>query len=81
MAQRKRNLTSIHEEASSSPGLTLWVKGPVSLSERRRGSDPVLLWLWCRPVATDPIPVLAWEQPPYAAGAAQKRRKKGARVA
>ena len=37
----------------------------------RRGSDPTLLWLWRRPVATAPIQPLAWE-PPYAAGAAQE---------
>ena len=37
----------------------------------RRGSDPALLWLWCRPVATAPIQPPAWE-PPYAAGAAQE---------
>jgi len=36
----------------------------------RRGSDPALLWLWHRPVATAPIQPLAWESP-YAAGAAQ----------
>ena len=41
----------------------------------RRCSDPVLLWLWCRPAATAPIQPLAWE-PPYAAGAAQKKKKK-----
>jgi len=44
----------------------------------RLGSDPMLLWLWRRPVATAPIQPLAWE-PPYAAGAAQemaKRQKK-----
>ena len=44
----------------------------------RRGSDPVLLWLWRRLVAIAPIRPLAWE-PPYAAGAAQemaKRQKK-----
>ena len=35
-----------------------------------RGSDPALLWLWCRPVAMAPIQPLAWE-PPYAARAAQ----------
>jgi len=35
----------------------------------RGGSDPALLWLWRRPVATAPIRPLAWE-PPYAAGAA-----------
>ena len=38
---------------------------------RRRGSDPALLWLWRRPVATAPIRPLAWE-PPYAVGAAQE---------
>ena len=37
----------------------------------RRGSDPELLWLWRRPVATALIRPLAWE-PPYAAGAAQE---------
>ena len=44
----------------------------------RHGSDPTLLWLWCRPVATVPIRPLAWE-PPYAAGEAldkAKRQKK-----
>ena len=38
---------------------------------RRHGSDPELLWLWRRPVATAPIQPLAWE-PPYAVGAAQE---------
>ena len=45
---------------------------------RKHGSDPVLLWLWRRPVATAPVGPLAWESP-YAAGAAQeiaKRQKK-----
>ena len=37
--------------------------------------DPVLLWLWRRPVATAPIGPLAWE-PPYASGAAQENGKK-----
>ena len=41
----------------------------------RRGSDPALLWLWRRPVATAPIQTLAWE-PPYAVGAALKKQKK-----
>ena len=44
----------------------------------RCGSVPSLLWLWCRPAATAPIRLLAWE-PPYAAGAASemaKRQKK-----
>ena len=37
----------------------------------RCGSDPVLLWLCHRPMATALIGPLAWE-PPYAAGAAQE---------
>ena len=41
----------------------------------RRGSDPELLWLWRRPVATAPIQPLAWE-PPHAAGAAQEMEKR-----
>jgi len=40
----------------------------------RRGSDLVLLWLWCRPVATAPIWTLTWE-PPYATGVALKDKK------
>ena len=41
----------------------------------RRGSDPTLLWLWRRPVATAPIGALAWE-PPYAVEAAQEMAKR-----
>jgi len=37
----------------------------------RRGSDPALLWLWRRLVATAPIRPLAWEHP-YDAGAAEE---------
>ena len=40
----------------------------------RFNSDPMLLWLWCRPVT--PIPPLAWKLP-YAMSAAPKRPKKG----
>ena len=42
---------------------------------RRLGSDPKLLWLWCRPTAMALIRPLAWE-PPYAVGSALKRQKK-----
>ena len=41
----------------------------------RCGSDPALLWLWRRRVATAPIQPLAWE-PPYAVGAAQEIAKR-----
>ena len=42
---------------------------------RRRSLDLVLLWLWCRPVATAPIQPLACE-PPYASGTALKKTNK-----
>ena len=45
---------------------------------RRHGSDPALLWLWCRSTATALICLLAWERQ-YAAVVAQemaKRQKK-----
>ena len=35
----------------------------------------MLLWLWCRLVATALIKPLAWE-PPYAAGAALEKAKR-----
>ena len=38
----------------------------------RHGLGPVLLWLWCRAVATALTGSLVWE-PPYAAGEALKR--------
>ena len=41
----------------------------------RRSSDPMLLWLRCRPVATALIGPLAWE-PPYAAEAALEKAKR-----
>ena len=40
----------------------------------RRGSNPALLWLWCRPAAAAQIRPLAWEIP-YATGSARKSFK------
>ena len=40
----------------------------------RCGSDPALLWLWCRQAAVAPIPPPAWD-PPYAMNAALKSKK------
>ena len=41
---------------------------------RRCGSDPSLLWLWRRPVATAPLRLLAWE-PPYGSGPRKGQKK------
>ena len=41
----------------------------------RCGSDPTVLLLWCRPVATAVIGPVAWELP-YAAGAAPEKGKR-----
>ena len=74
MAQWLTNPTRNHEVAGSVPALVQCQQSSVAVScgvGRRRGSDPTLLWLWRRLVATAPIRPLAWE-PPYAAGAAQE---------
>ena len=46
---------------------------------RRCGSNPVLLWLWCRLATTALIRPLAWE-PPYATGANQEIAKKEKKI-
>ena len=64
------NLTRIHKDVSSIPGLAQWSGVAVSCGVGLRcGSDPMLLWPWCRTVAAAPIRPLAWE-PPYATGVA-----------
>jgi len=46
---------------------------------RRQGSNPKLLWLWCRQAATAPIQLLAWETSVcHGCGPKKKKeRKKG----
>ena len=53
-------------------GLRIQCNHELWYSSRSR-SDLVLLWLWCRLAAVAPIGSLAWE-PPYASGAAIKKK-------
>ena len=64
MAEGLRNPTGSNEVLGSIPGLAVGCGVAC-----RHGSDPELLWLWCRPGATAPSRPLAWELP-HAAGTA-----------
>ena len=84
MVQWLMNLTSIHEDADSSLALLSGLRisvvvscgiGPSVVVSCGVGSDPKLLWLWHRPVATALIQSLAWERP-YASDVALKRQIK-----
>ena len=74
------NLTSIHEDVGSIPGLAQGSGIPVSCGVgHRRGTDPTLLWLWYRPADTPPIPPLTCELL-YASGVAKKRKNKNNKI-
>ena len=53
-------------------GLRIWHCPEVGV-DCRGGSDPVLLWLWCRLAAVVPIGHLTWDLP-CAVGVALKRK-------
>ena len=76
MAQWLTNPTRNQEDEGSVPGPRSVGEGSsVAVScgvGRRHGSDPSLLWLWCRPAAVAPTGPLSWE-PPYAMGSALKK--------
>ena len=78
MAQQLTNPTSIHEDMGLIPGLNQWVKELAFAMScgvgYRHSSDPKLLWLWYKLVATATTGPLAWE-PPYATSVALKRQK------
>ena len=58
---------------ASLSGLRIWSCHELGIGHRH-SSNPLLLWLWRRLVATVLIEPLAWE-PPFAAGAALKEKK------
>ena len=64
--QQIKNLTSIHENTGSIPGLTQWVQGSsiaASCGVGCRCNWDLVLWLWRRPAAIAPNQHLAWELP------------------
>ena len=58
VAQQVKNSTSLHEVVDLIPGLIQWFKDlalPPMVLSQRCSSDPVLLWLWRKPVAAASI--------------------------
>ena len=78
------NLTGICEDLGSIPGLPQWAKDVASAMGcgigHGQGSDLMLQWLRCRPVATGLIRPLAWEPPYTCLGCSPEKKKKSTDV-
>ena len=73
MAQGTKNLTMSSCCGLGKTNLTSTHDAGLRIGDA--GSGLTLMWLRCRPRATSPIRLLAWE-PPYAEGAALKKDQK-----
>ena len=78
MVQQKRTRLVSMSMRVPSPALLVGRGSGVAVScgvGHRCGSDPELLWLWCRPAAVAPIRPLAWELP-HASGATVREKER-----
>ena len=78
MAQWVMNLTNTHKDSDLIPGLAPWLSVAMNCGVGcRGGSDPELLWLWCRLAAVALIWPLAWELPYATQAPPPPKKEKG----